>query len=117
MLRPQFCPGCTYIHYTYIFIYRYILSGPPNFVGKEHGSVLVPRFGTKALTIWYFVRPEQYSASLKPDSQVGKIGGIHQGLWEPGLEWESRRVCFSEFFCLGKKGERRFFGEKLREKF
>jgi len=23
-----------------------------------------------ALTIWYFVRPEQYSASLKPDSQV-----------------------------------------------
>ena len=24
----------------------------------------------EALTIWYFVRPEQYSASLKPDSQV-----------------------------------------------
>ena len=50
----------------------------------------------EALTIWYFVRPEQYSASLKPDSQVGHGEKGMAGCWES-------RLC--RIFLLRKKQE------------
>ena len=102
----------------HIYIYLYIDTYyPVHPILSEKNILVSPR--SKALTIWYFVRPEQYSASLKPDSQVGKIGGIHQGNWGTwlGVVGESVSSAFPNFFCLGKKWERRSFGEKLREKF
>ena len=60
-------------------------------VEKKRGPKVV-----EALTIWYFVRPEQYSASLKPDSQVGHGEKGMAGCWESRL--------FSENFWLEKTG-------------
>ena len=51
----------------------------------------------EALTIWYFVRPEQYSASLKPDSQVGHGEKGMAGCWES-------RIC-RKFGVRKKKQE------------